>query len=529
MFRISIDVCFVIAGIVSALPLLHRQLLQYTRYLQQDTYYPGRYLKWVIARRKFHLQTVVWVAVLACLTWLSPSGALLALPGFAFAYWLSDDPYKDGKLPLILTERAKRIVALACVIPTGLATVALFLAGSWFAWLPIAAAFLTLPVYPALAVVLLAPDERRRQSHFKQEAVSTLQTVRPLVVGITGSYGKTSTKELLGQLLQAACGPTFWPPKGVNTEMGITRSIRETLRSHTQYAVIEMAAYGKGSIRKLCQLTPPQAAIVTCVGHAHLERFGSTANILEAKSELALALPPDSLLVCNGDNDGARSIARLRKDLKVRLYGLDSAYEMDCFATDIRIDEKGTACQVHWKGRRYPVHFPQWGKPALSNLLGAFTMACELGADPAYVAAVAGTLNPVDNRLQLKREGDLRVLHDAYNSNPIGFASALDVLQALPAKRRIVMTPGMIELGELQESLNRKLAQQAAHVCDLAIVVGPTNRQALKSGLSAGGLRDDQVLVCENRTEAFHRFAALKQPGDLLLIENDLPDLYEKG
>ena len=167
------------------------------------------------------------------------------------------------------------------------------------------------------------------------------------------------------------------------------------------------------------------------------------------------------------------------------------------------------------------------GRGALSNLLACFTMACSLGADPEVVLAVIHNIPPVSNRLEVKDYGSFLQINDAYNSNPQGFTYALQVLKELPAKRRILMTPGMIELGDKCFEENRALAQYAASVCDLVIVVNRYNKDAWLRGLSDGGLKNEQVQYFETRDEGLQYFNRIRSEGDSLLLENDLPDLLE--
>jgi UDP-N-acetylmuramoyl-tripeptide--D-alanyl-D-alanine ligase len=291
---------------------------------------------------------------------------------------------------------------------------------------------------------------------------------------------------------------------------------------------MEMGAYNIGSIKKLCDFTPPKAALVTAVGIMHLERFGSPENVYVAKSELAQAVPADGILVCNGDNPGARRMAKEYDKETTYLYGLDpSSGPLDCYATDITFDDHGTSFVIHWKGRQYSGRTPLLGRPALSNALGAFTMACALGAEPSFATACMANLQPVDNRLVLDRKGSVGFLRDAYNSNPTGFEAALEVLGTLPATRRILMTPGMIELGDQQYEQNKRLAKIASGVVDLAIVVGTVNREALLAGLHEGGFAADSIVTAESRDEAFGFLASIQSGGDLVLIENDLGDIHE--
>lgn len=310
--------------------------------------------------------------------------------------------------------------------------------------------------------------------------------------------------------------------------MGITREIRERLGPGYEYACIEMGAYQIGSIERLCDLTPPDAAIITGVGKCHLDRFGSQENIYHAKSELAQAVPVDGILVCNGDNAGARKMAFAYPKAQTLLYGFDNANgPLDCWISRVELSEKGTHFTLHWADKSYESYTSLIGRSSLSNAIGAFTMSCALGADPEFALAVVCSLEPVDNRLQVKKNDEIYYVHDAYNSNPAGFAAALEVLQALPGKRRIVMTPGMIELGRLQYEENFLAAKHAGQCCDLALVVGNTNRQALVEGLKEGGLSAKHILLCPTRQMAFEELKSLSREGDVILIENDLTDIYE--
>lgn len=507
-----------------------RRGLRYFQALQQDAYSARRLFRWWCRAKAFDTRGTLVALGFGLLVqatgvaWIAES---LAALGFYFMACRETDPRKEGKLKLKSTARLQRLLRVYRLMLIWATVLLAFffqksqLALGIFLWIQ------ALPIAVGLCKVLLQNGENRRQQQYLAEAKAKWEKIQPFTIGITGSFGKTSMKHAVGNLLQSCLGPTFWPSAGTNTVMGHTREIREKMRSGTRYAVMEMGAYGKGSIRRLCDLTPPHAAIITGVGTCHLERFGSEENIYQAKSELAQALPDDGILVCNGDNLGARRMSQEFPTERTLTYGLDSD-DNDCWVSDWTITKKGTAFTLHWQGESYHGETPLLGKQHLSNVLGAFTMACALGADPNYALAVIRLLQPVSNRLKLENAGDCQYLHDAYNSNPVGFEAALDVMEAIPAKRRILMTPGMVELGDQQERDNQRLAERAAGVCDIVLPVGSVNRLAILAGLRKGGLRGDQVQPCETREEAFATLDRLRKPGDLVLIENDLPDLYEQ-
>ncbi len=529
--------------IATALVLFYvRRALRYLQFFQQEEYNSGRFVNWWLEKRAFDTRGSLLAlgAGAACLVVASdlPTTLLFSLVGglgLIVVAWREDDPRKVGKIKLNMTDRLTAIyrlsIGLYALVVFGILGVvtALGLGAAPILWLLSLTLIQSTPFWIMLANALLWPQESQKQQAFINEAKEILADYNPYVIGITGSYGKTSTKAILGSLLEAI-EPTFWTPGSINTELGITRQIREQLKTQQRLAIIEMGAYQIGSIAKLCRLTPPAAGLVTAVGVMHLERFGGADNIYKAKCELPQALPPDGLLVCNGDNPGARQMASEHAKATTILYGLEPELgHLDCWMSDIVATMAGTTFNLHWQDQVYPGFTKLLGVPMLSNLVGAFAMTCALGKDPNYVIAAIRSIEPANNRLNLRKNGDGFILDDSYNSNPIGFASALEVLQTLAGGRKILMTPGMVELGDIQAAENRQVALKAAEVCDLVVLVGDTNKSALLEGLAAGGLAKNQILEFDNRDKALaHLMSAdFKQPQDLILIENDLPDLYE--
>lgn len=532
--------------VISAATILFftRRGLRYLRYFQQEEYNGTRFKAWFLEKRTFDTKGTIVALIAAALSRFATGGdmvicvaiCLLAAAVLVFIGFSEEDPRIVGKIKLNMTDRATAIYNLAL----GLYAIAVIvtIAGAyaigagdnifWY-WLLAIVLIQSSPTWIAIANGILWPNELKKQQAFLQEAKDILADYQPYTIGITGSYGKTSTKAILGSILEAI-EPTFWTPGSINTEMGITRQIREQLKPQQEIAIIEMGAYQIGSISKLCRLTPPNAGLVTAVGVMHLERFGGAENIYKAKCELPQAIPADGLLVCNGDNPGARKMASEHTKKTTLLYGLEPELgHLDCWMSDIDASMEGTNFIIHWQGKAYPGFTKLLGVPMLSNLVGAFTMACALGKDPDYVIAAIHNLEPANNRLNLRKNGDGFILDDSYNSNPIGFASALEVLDALDGGRKILMTPGMVELGDIQAAENRQVALKAASICDLAIVVGDTNKDSLKAGLLEGGLAPEKLMEFPNRDEALAYLTSPehRQAKDLILIENDLPDLYE--
>lgn len=510
--------------------LVWRRALAYLRYFQQEGYEAIRFLKW--ANLRSFTDPAFWLAIAAvwACAWSPALGILGWVVGATLLALLQPDPRRSGKIPLRLTWRATRVLVLAIILVMaawmGLAS----LYAGRLVQAPLIAAAIVLAAYPLfliLANAVLIPYERQVQQSYETDAVRRLRDVHPTVIGITGSYGKSSSKSMLAHLLQFHA-PTLAATGSINTLMGITRHVREELANGHQFMVVEMGAFKTGSIRRLCQLTPPSAALITAVGDMHLERFGSLDEIVRAKSELAEALPDGGILVVNADSPGALRIARASSRCRVLLYGETSTEDLATRLEHVQFSKKGTTFVLRTKDGVYECFTPLLGRPIIMNLAGAFTLATALGVDPAIAVAALRTLKPVSNRLEVVEEGGVMWVRDAYNSNQFGFRAALEVAAALPVSRRVLVTPGVIELGPQQFDVNRALSREASAVCDHTVVVAPTNREAFVAGHRDAG-REPRLVTVANRTEAFTWIKAHVTEGDLVILENDLPDLYERS
>lgn len=508
--------------------LAWRRLLAYLRYFQQEGYEAGRFVRWTGVRP---LTDPGFWLVVACV-WLAARAPLSAAGLFIVVAPLlglaQPDPRRSGKIPLRLTWRATRVLTVASVLSIGVWLVLTLSAPTMIggAFLASAVTIVATPLWLVAANVLLTPYEAAVQRGYEADAVDRLQTVSPTVIGITGSFGKSSTKAVLAHILQFKA-PTLAASGSINTLMGVTRHIREHLVRGHRFMVVEMGAFYEGSIRRLCQLVPPSAAMVTAVGDMHLERFGSADAIVRAKGELAAALPKGGLLVVNADSPGALRIARQAHDARVLLYGETSAEALDTRLEQVTFSPAGTTFTLRTPERAYDCITPLHGRPIALNLAGAFTMARALGVEPDLIVAALRTLKPVSNRLEVVQDQGITWVRDAYNSNQVGFRAALEVAAALPADRRFLVTPGVIELGGEQPAVNRALSREAAAVCDTTVVVASANREAFVAGHREAG-REGQIVTVKGRAEAFRWLKEQAKAGDLVILENDLPDLYEK-
>lgn len=510
--------------------LAWRRLLAYLRYFQQEGYEHLRFMRWTNVRSL--TDPAFWVSIVSAFLFLLDPllAVVLFIVGMIVLGLVQPDPRHSGKIPLKMTWRARRVLAVAIVFTLAGYVLALRFYMDAEVRAPLMAAsfmFVLLPLTLIVANLVLVPYERATQRGYYSEAVAQLARVHPFVVGITGSYGKSSAKAMLAHILQFHA-PTLAATGSINTVMGVTRHIREELVPGHRFMVVEMGAYAIGSIKRLCALTPPAAGLITAVGDAHLERFGSTEAIFQAKSELAQSIPAGGILVCNADSPNALRIAQTYTHLRVLLYGEHYAGGLDTRLERVRFTKQGTHFVLQTNDRAFECFTPLLGRPIILNLAGAFTLAVAAGVDPDVAVASFRTLRPVANRLEMVEDAGVTWLRDAYNSNQFGFRAALEVAADLPAARRIIATPGVIELGHEQYTVNRALSRDAAMVCDFTLVVSETNRAAFIDGHREAG-REERLVTVANRTEAFRWLHEQLHDGDIVILENDLPDLYERS
>lgn len=446
-------------------------------------------------------------------------------------------PIGDKK-PVVMTGRAWRILITATVLS---ALTALVLPGmahltggapyDLITWVVVTVLlFGAVPSLLVAADFLMTPLQGAINASFSRRARSMLDEVAPVVVGVTGSFGKTSTKFAIAGVLGAPRS-AFATPGSYNTPMGVVRAINEGLTSRHSYLVVEMGAYQEGDIAELCAFVRPTIGVLTAIGPAHLERFGSMEAIRRAKYEIVKSLPDDGIAVMNTDDLTVRALADSTERVRVVRYGLDPSGSPDVTARDHSFSPSGTAATImDAGGGELHISTQLLGEHAIRHILAAVAVARSQGIPLADLGPRIASLEPVEHRLQLiPGAGGVTVIDDAYNSNPAGAAAALEVLADFDeseANRIVVVTPGIVELGELQAEENETFGRNAAAIADYLIVVGRVNRAAIVTGAS-GPTAKAEVITTDTLGEATEHLKTLLKPGDVVLFENDLPDQYE--
>lgn len=433
---------------------------------------------------------------------------------------------KPAKIPLKYTARIKRLIFTLCIIYL-LPSVLLFALYGW-GFTVVFAALYTLWVLAAPYAVLLAnlinrPVEKGINRHYLNDAKRILRECPNLtVIGITGSFGKTSVKYFLDELLSVKYN-VLKTPGNFNTPLGVVKTIRGELRATHDIFLCEMGAKNVGDIKEICDIVHPKHGIITSVGPMHLESFGSIENVKKTKFELADALPESGFLWLNMDSEYVREASRGRRFIG---YGTESreGYYID----GLSVTPSGSEFEVvSPSGERCSYKTKLIGKHNAVNICGAIAAANTLGIPLSDLKPAVRRLESVPHRLELKQNGGVTVIDDAYNSNPSGAKAALETLSMLDGYK-ILVTPGMIELGGESGELNREFGREAAEVCDYVAVVGGTNAEAILGGLAEKGYPEEKTYSAKDLSDAMRRVYSLTtgEKRKIILLENDLPDNY---
>ncbi len=431
---------------------------------------------------------------------------------------------KQAKKKLVYTGRVKRLYGVSLVV---MSCLSFALAKSPMAILPAFWSIL-LPFGVALSGLLAWPIEKLiSEFYFRDARKKLLRNPNLIRIGITGSYGKTSVKHILGAILSEKY-PTLITPASFNTPMGVSKAIRESLTPTYQVFVGEMGARHVGDIKEMCRLVRPTIGIITSVGPQHLETFKSVENVAQTKYELIEALPKDSHSYFFADHGYCAQMYEKTQKPKT-LVGMEAG-QVDVWCENIAVSDQGSRFDLHFKDNgSISCQTVLLGEHNIQNILLAAAVAHDLGLTLKQIAHGVRKLQPVKNRLELMtRPGGFTIINDAFNSNPVGAKAALKVLSQFP-KRRIIITPGMVELGEREAEFNRDFGQEIAAHADIAIVVGKKRALPILEGLREGGFPEGRIFQVDSLEASTQVLHTLVKPTDTVLYENDLPDNYQEA
>lgn len=505
--------------------------------LQQNRYNRGyRYIKWIIRNFKdnfinFNLLFIIFILTMLNDTLNNLSPYIFIIITIFITYIFIEERKKENtKLPLKYTARIKRIIvtnAILYLIPC-LIMYFCFLEDN----LSLYYLILGLLSYLNYFVILLVnfinrPVEKLVGIHFENKAKDKLASMTNMdVIGITGSYGKTSTKNILYDILDIKYN-VFKTPANYNTPFGLMITINNFLDIYNDYFIAEMGACKRGDIKELCNLVHPKYGILTRVGLAHLETFGSEENIQKTKFELIESLPSDGIGILNGDDEKQLNY-KVENDCQIKWIGIDN-HKVDCYAYDLELSYKGTKFKVKFKDDKeeYSFETKLLGRNNIYNILAGITLGKELGISIKDLQKSVKRVKPVEHRLSMTKYYDINIIDDAYNSNPMGCKMALEVLHMMPGKR-IIVTPGMIEVGAKEIEVNKEFGREIASSADEVILIGEEKTKPIYEGLIEKNYPKEKIHILNDVMDAFPLMLKLKNQDTYVLLENDLPDSFSE-
>lgn len=529
--------------IIAAALFCAMTFLQNKRYLhmaQLEGYKPNQYWWWLKKNIKGIAKRHVLFPLGALVLWIvmeftgekpGPEWGALVIWCLLGAYVLYADlkSKQKAKKPLVFTQRATRLFTASLVLMAVWAAIGfIFIKSSAYYLLLLSVLNLIMALNMLLAVQLMFPVEMAIQRGFYKSAQKKISSMKNLkIIGITGSYGKTSTKYFVKTILSEKYN-TLMTPESYNTPMGITRVIREQLNEEHEVFVCEMGARYKKDIKTLVDLVHPSIGIITSIGPQHLETFKTIENVAKTKFELIDGLPEDGTAILNGDNEWCRSKS---KDYTIEtwFYGIDDSNgDYMVTARDIKNTREGLKFTAVLKdGREISCHAPILGKHNVSNILSGICAALKLGMTPEEIQRGIAKIKPVPHRLELMAGANgVTIIDDAFNANPVGAKDALETLKELEGGNKIVITPGMVELGAIEEEEHRSFGKKIGECCDYAILVGGKRTVPIAEGIRSTGFDENKIFTAANLDEATLQLGKIIRPGDVVLFENDLPDNY---
>lgn len=532
----------VIFSLLSVMYITIVESIKYLHILQLEGYKINQYTHWLtknyVSKYKRHIIffiSSIFVYVITSLFDISIAfvAFLIATIVHNFITFIIDKPLKQKKI-IVYTSRLKRVIFSLLfleLIEIGLVYYYLF---NYSKLIELYTIFFTLiillilyiPLNVLMANAFTLPIEKMIQNGYKAAAKKILENNSKIkVIGITGSFGKTSTKNFLYDILSAKYN-VLKTPESFNTPMGLCRVIRGNLNESHDIFIAEMGARYVQDIKEICGFVKPHIGILTSIGPQHLETFGSIENVAKAKLELIKALPDNGFAVLNGDNDESLKFAHQIKVEKM-IVGIENT-NVDVFATHLEYNSEGTKFTVNIGDEKLFCQTKVLGMHSVYNILQSVCVAKHLGMTNDEIRRGIGNIKPVEHRLQIiPTNNGITVIDDAFNSNPVGSSMALDVISKFLGNK-IIITPGMIELGENEYKYNKEFGVKIGKTCDVAILVGQKRSKPIVDGIHETSFPKDKIIVVNNLDEASQKVGLIAKTGDVLLFENDLPDNYNE-
>ena len=513
--------CLLASKFLHVIQLSGYKIVGYRAYLKET--------KWSYVTRLVVLCFMSALCVLVTNSLLDGYGEYYSYIGLIFYFYFCTvfiiNVYRaPQKTPLKQTHRMQRLTFVVFLLMSALTFVLIMLFSEYVPFVRFGVVAITpifLPVIVPLAHFICIPMENTFRQVYKRRAKKKLASMPNLIkIGITGSYGKTTTKHILNVMLSTRyC--VCMSPHSFNTPMGLTKVINNYLETNHEILIAEMGARQVGDIAYLCNLIHPKHAIITGVGNQHLATFGTLDNIYKAKKELVDAIE-DGYICFNAQNEGSlKMYNECTKDKY--LCGIDGDYFVSI--SNIKASSKGSTFDLKIDNECVSCTTKLLGKSNLEDIALAAGLAYKLGISPLGIKNAISILKPIPHRTELIEENGLTIIDDSFNASVESSRNALETL-ALFEGEKIVVTPGLVELGDSEYAENVAFGESIAKVANKVIIVNKTNQQALMTGLLKSGFDENNILEVETLNDAKQKLKDILSGGEIVLFENDLPDNY---
>ena len=514
--------------------------------LQQCNYRGRRYFKWLSHKDTPYMSRLMLLCMMALFFFCVLNMTFVSMLGNAFAsyiglcsyilfaiMYINTEKNINAKIPLKKTKRLVRLCITYFILCFGLTFgmitlfnyLAFVIANEVFAILRffiICLLPLLIPIVLFIAYLINEPLERLIRKYYIVNAVNTLNRTSIIKIGITGSFAKTSVKEILKTILSQKYR-VLATPASYNTPLGIAMSVKMLDSTHDVF-IAEMGARQKGDIKELARLVNPKFGVITGVNHQHMESFGSIENTMSTKYELFENLSSDGIGIFSSDNENAKILFERFSGEKY-LAGADGNNSL-VYAKNILIDERGTTFTLVVDGEEVECSTVLLGTHSVRNICLASAVAYKMGLTAKEIASGVEKIRSIGHRLELvPNNKNIVIIDDSYSANEEGVKSAMEVLDNFKG-RKIVLTPGLVELGKVENLVNFEFGKTLSKHADYVIVVGKHNAEMIIKGLIEGGMEKEKIIFAKNLNKGNAILNEMLMEGDVVLFENDLPDNY---
>ncbi len=528
-----------------AFSIFNGVLLSYGAYkffniLQAYGYNVAKYFRWLFVKCGGYMGRLLVLTFLSVGS-LCVTNALFAGYGIAnityagllfyvifFGMFIKAQKRETVKKPLVVTARIKRLIIvffLLCAGMTfGLMRIDFIIYGISFKHSLVTFTPVLMPFVLIIAFYITYPLEKLNYIRYLLKAKRKLAKLPNLIkIGITGSFGKTSTKFILDGILKNKY-KVCTSPESYNTPMGLCKVILNKLSPEDEILIAEMGARHKGDIKYLCNFIEPKYGILTGVGNQHLETFKTRNAIEMTKIELPQSLKRDGAAIFNADNKTAKRLAETITNTKVILTGCSVNYPVRA-ENIVSTPTKTSFDLVIYDNPPVNVTTGLVGEHNVSNILTASALAYELNLSVNEIAKGISELQPVEHRFKISQSNGITIIDDAFNASVESTAAALKTLSKFSG-RKIVVTPGLVELGADEWRENLEFGKNLAISCDYVILVGKKRSIPIIMGFKEEGFFENSYYVACDLNDASSHLKHIVKQGDVVLFENDLPFDY---